>query len=85
MTTGQGIIRLLACYEKIPKEKMAPFSRQASVHDFFKPSSGFVTENYIGRCRRSDEARTEQDEKCSTYIKESLNQRVPGGLGSQIS
>jgi hypothetical protein len=53
-TAGQGIMRLLACYEKIPKEMMQPFSRQTSARDSFKPSSGFVIETCIvGRWTRS--------------------------------
>jgi hypothetical protein len=39
-TTGQGFMRLLVCYEEIPKENKPPFSRQNSLLDFFKPSSG---------------------------------------------
>jgi hypothetical protein len=38
-TTRQGIIRVLACYEEILEEEVS-LSRQTSVSDFSKSSSG---------------------------------------------
>jgi len=38
-TTRQGIIRMLACYEEMLEEEVS-LSRQTSVSDFFKSSSG---------------------------------------------
>jgi hypothetical protein len=38
-TTGQGIMRMLACYEEVLKEKKRSLSRQSSVLDFFKSHS----------------------------------------------
>ena len=39
-TTRQGIIRALACYEEMLEEEEVSLSRQTSVSDFFKSSSG---------------------------------------------
>ena len=39
-TTRQGIIRMLACYEGMLEEEEVSLSRQTSVSDFFKSSSG---------------------------------------------
>lgn len=38
-TTRQGITRMLACCEVIPKEKQRSLSCQAAVLDFFRSSS----------------------------------------------
>jgi hypothetical protein len=38
--TGQGIVRMLAYYEKRLKEKKRFLSPQSSVFYFFEPSSG---------------------------------------------
>jgi hypothetical protein len=68
-TTGQGIMRLLVCYEEIPKEKQTPFSRQTSVLNSYESSSGFVIETCgVGRWTLSDDARTVQDEMYSDYV-----------------
>lgn len=40
--TGQGVMRMLACYEEILKKKKY-LSGQTSVYDFFKSSSGTCT------------------------------------------
>jgi hypothetical protein len=42
-TTRRGIVRMLACYEEILKEKKWSFSRETSVLDFFKSSSRTLT------------------------------------------
>jgi len=39
-TTRQGITRMLACCEEIPKEKQRSLSCQTAVLDFFRSSSG---------------------------------------------
>ena len=38
--TGQGIMKILACCEEILKERTDSVSRQMSVLDFLKSSSG---------------------------------------------
>jgi hypothetical protein len=42
-TTGQGIMRILVCYEESLKEKKRSLSRQTSALGFVKSSSGTCT------------------------------------------